>query len=164
MSLRFPWCWNGELDSPDHKSHVVFPEGSKSGFWDGNTCPDSHPQILPRIRYRIFFDVKDFTTSTTEAFLSSDVDHVTGEIAEGGTTSHGDWFGGWNRDVIDTLLENCIHPDRVNCDEQNLGNPGGTRFQFPVVAGNRFTPQQVLESCPAGSSYDGSAHSVAYCG
>lgn len=163
MSIRFPFCWNGELDSADHKSHVVFPEESKGGYWDGNSCPDSHPRILPRIRYRIFFDVNDFTTSTTEAFLSSDVNHETGEIAEGGTTSHADWFGGWHRDTIDTLIENCIHPDRVNCDEQNLGDPAGNRFAYPVTSGARFSPEQVLESCPTRSTYDGTAHSVAYC-
>ncbi|MEM9616033.1 MAG: DUF1996 domain-containing protein [Actinomycetota bacterium] len=163
MSIRFPYCWNGREDSGDHKSHVVYPSESRGGYWKGDSCPASHPIELPRIRYRVFFDVRDFTTSTTQAYLSSDVDHMTGQVKQGGTTWHGDWFGGWHRETADILVENCIHPDRVNCDQQNLGDPSGRRFAYPTKVGGRFSPEQVLESCPLRSSFDGRPWSVAYC-
>ena len=42
----FPSCWDGEnLDSADHKSHVVFPE-------DNGECPESNPNPLPRLQMK----------------------------------------------------------------------------------------------------------------
>jgi Domain of unknown function (DUF1996) len=45
----FPSCWDGEnLDSEDHREHVVFTEGGE--------CPESNPVPLPRLRYVFVYD------------------------------------------------------------------------------------------------------------
>ncbi len=47
VSVRFPNCWDGRLDSVDHKSHAVFPVRGR--------CPASHnvrvPEISVNVRY-----------------------------------------------------------------------------------------------------------------
>jgi Domain of unknown function (DUF1996) len=45
-----PNCWDGvNLDSPDHRSHMAYPVGSR--------CPATHPVNIPRVesyfRFRI---------------------------------------------------------------------------------------------------------------
>ena len=47
MELLFPACWNGELDSEDHQSHVAFPD---SGLGVG-TCPEGYDRALPTLFY-----------------------------------------------------------------------------------------------------------------
>lgn len=42
--VRFPSCWNGtDLDSADHKSHVVYPNKRTKA------CPADHPVRLPEL-------------------------------------------------------------------------------------------------------------------
>lgn len=44
VSIRFPTCWDGKnTDSPDHQSHVAYP--------NGNACPASHPITVPQVFY-----------------------------------------------------------------------------------------------------------------
>jgi len=48
QTLIFPHCWDGKnLDSPDHKSHVAYGQGS--GASGGGACPSTHPVKLPQI-------------------------------------------------------------------------------------------------------------------
>jgi hypothetical protein len=52
-------CWDGKnLDSPDHKSHVAYPESGT--FETGGTCPKSHPVKIPQILYETIWDTKPF--------------------------------------------------------------------------------------------------------
>lgn len=38
----FPTCWDGvNLDSPDHRSHVAYPESGT--LESGGRCPSTHP-------------------------------------------------------------------------------------------------------------------------
>jgi hypothetical protein len=46
LELMFPSCWNGEKDSPDHKSHVAYPTQVMTG-----TCPPEFPQRLISLFY-----------------------------------------------------------------------------------------------------------------
>jgi hypothetical protein len=42
-TVSFPDCWNGTLDSADHKSHMAYR-------YSGNqSCPESHPIRVPQI-------------------------------------------------------------------------------------------------------------------
>ena len=45
------------LDSPDHKSHVVYP---KDGNYDGGRCPESHPVHFVTLFYEVYYDTKTF--------------------------------------------------------------------------------------------------------
>lgn len=74
--LMLPSCWNGiDLDSPDHKSHVAYPQYIQSGV-----CPDGFPYKMPGL----FFE----TIWNTWAFKGVDGEFVwshgdpTGESAE----------------------------------------------------------------------------------
>jgi hypothetical protein len=47
--LNFPECWNGvDLDSTDHKSHMAYKTGG--------VCPSTHPNLMPRLQFKIQFD------------------------------------------------------------------------------------------------------------
>ena len=55
-----PRCWDGKnLDTPDHKSHVAYGQGS--GASGGGACPSSHPVKLPQVMYELMWDVSKFS-------------------------------------------------------------------------------------------------------
>jgi len=95
MSLRFPNCWDGvNLDSPDHRSHMAYPAGSR--------CPKSHPVVLPRIES--FFRYMVGTGPIGKITLSSGPYY----------TAHQDFFNAWDPAVLQTLVTNCLNA-QVNC-------------------------------------------------
>jgi hypothetical protein len=57
--ITFPTCWDGvNLDSRDHMSHVVYPEGYvDSGIGPTGKCPESHPVVIPQVMYEVMWDV-----------------------------------------------------------------------------------------------------------
>ena len=96
ISVAFPQCWDGvNLDSPDHKSHMAYP---------GNGCPASHPVALTGITINVNYKVG--ANGTSKWRLSSDnYDHS----LPGGYSTHADWFGGWDRDTLNTWTTRCIN-------------------------------------------------------
>ena len=95
MSLRFPNCWDGvNLDSPDHRSHMAYPVGSR--------CPKSHPVVLPRIES--FFRYNVGTNPIGKITLSSGPYY----------TAHQDFFNAWDPAVLQALVTNCLNA-QVNC-------------------------------------------------
>lgn len=108
--LEFPQCWDGvNLDSADHKSHMAYANGG---------CPSSHPVPLTQITYRIFFSAPQGTSGWR---LASDINGT-----QPGSSMHGDWVNGWNRDVLEKWVRNCNNQG-VDCHgEENLGD--GTRL------------------------------------
>ncbi len=56
MQVYFPMCWDGvNVDSPDHKSHVSYPDR-----YNGGDCPATHPVRLPGLFYEAFYSVDQF--------------------------------------------------------------------------------------------------------
>lgn len=53
--IFFPSCWNGELDSPNHKDHVAYPD-----LVNGGKCPDSHPRRIPSLFYETIWFTNKF--------------------------------------------------------------------------------------------------------
>lgn len=54
--IFFPSCWNGvDLDSTDHKSHVVYPSSA-----NGGTCPDGFKHRLMSLFYEVLWAVDEF--------------------------------------------------------------------------------------------------------
>lgn len=89
MSMRMPSCWDGvNLDSPDHRSHVVYPEGSEP---DG-ACPPSHPVQLPQIR--VFTRLEPYTGGI----------HL---FSDGTGYFHADYFSGWEETFLQKVLDEC---------------------------------------------------------
>ena len=90
VSLRFPNCWDGKnLDSPDHKSHMAYPAGSR--------CPSTHPVVLPRIES--FFRYKVGTAPIGTITFSSGPYY----------TAHQDFFNAWDPAVLQKLVTNCMN-------------------------------------------------------
>ncbi|HEX6707040.1 MAG TPA: DUF1996 domain-containing protein [Albitalea sp.] len=92
----FPQCWDGvNLDSPDHKSHMSYTVNK--------ACPKTHPVPLPEITFNITYVVPE-TDAPTHWRLSSD---AYDRSLPAGYSSHGDWFNGWKKDVMETWVKNC---------------------------------------------------------
>jgi hypothetical protein len=97
------------LDSPDHKSHMSYPVGG--------ACPKTHPVPLPEVSYNIVYDVTEANAPLSWR-LSSDTYDST---KPGGYSSHGDWFNGWNQDVMKAFVKNCDQAS-MDCHANLLGD------------------------------------------
>ncbi|RVD88378.1 uncharacterized protein DFL_002565 [Arthrobotrys flagrans] len=97
--ITFPSCWNGELDSEDHRSHVAYPS-----FMEDGTCPDSHPRRLITMKFETLFDVAEFSDVEGEFVWS------TGD--KGGHGYHGDFYNGWDPELLEAAYKDptCVPP------------------------------------------------------
>ncbi len=113
QAVEFPQCWDGRnLDSPDHKSHMAYGAG-----WPDKGCPPSHPVPLAQITTWVHYRLPAGTV-LEDLRLSSDM-----YDGPGGYANHSDWFGGWNRDVFDEVVDGCLRPSR-DCQMNLLGQTG----------------------------------------
>jgi hypothetical protein len=99
-AVEFPQCWDGRnLDSPDHKSHMAYGAG-----WPDKGCPSSHPvplaQVTTWVHWRLPAGV-----NLANLRLASDM-----HDGPGGIANHSDWFGGWDRDTFDLVVERVPQP------------------------------------------------------
>lgn len=97
----FPQCWDGvNLDSVDHKSHMSYPDGD---VYNGGNCPSSHPIHTGSIFFELLYD--------TALFADQWVDGKHPFVfAQGDTTGfgfHGDFFNGWDVDVLQKAIDTC---------------------------------------------------------
>jgi hypothetical protein len=66
LELMFPSCWNGSLDSLDHKSHVAYPSEVMTG-----NCPDDYPQRLVSLFYETIWNTYEFVGVDGQFMLSN---------------------------------------------------------------------------------------------
>jgi hypothetical protein len=107
VTLQTQDCWNGELDSEDHHTHV------KARVSDGvsrNICPTTHPYLLPSLVLIVAYDVDD-TYDYKNWFLSSD--RHNGATWRGGSTFHADFLWAWDPDVMRLQVDNIWALDGV---------------------------------------------------
>ncbi len=131
-TVNFRWCWNGELDSADHRSHLA-----ESSYQNGvERCPSTHPRVIPRISYKVQYDLGGMGPSSGFSLSS---DHGDGQQAPGGSTMHGDYMYGWYRvdertgTTFDRVwYRNCLDGFR-NCDFGDLGD-GRRLLAYPDEA------------------------------
>ncbi|MEM9656419.1 MAG: DUF1996 domain-containing protein, partial [Actinomycetota bacterium] len=111
MNVKVPQCWNGK-DPSDYRN---FSEPAYGG-WYGSNCTGEFNQTFLNLEYFVNYVVE--LGETTEGwYLSSDVDQTTFGTAKqtGGSTVHGDWWGGWHEETNRMWLDNCV----------NYANPSG---------------------------------------
>lgn len=109
MRIYFPVCWNGELDSHDHKSHMAeLVHGS---------CPRSHPTLLPRLSLQVAYDVPG--SHYKQWRLSSDMYDV--KNGNGGMSLHADYLAAWDTNIAETWTRECLNKKR-DCHGQLLGD------------------------------------------
>lgn len=124
----FKFCWDGRLDSPDHRSHLA------DSYYDNGVerCPATHPTVIPRISYSILYNTAGMGPS--QGFtLSSDHDPKMtglpkGQVAPPGSTLHADYLFGWYRTddrsgktFSRVWYDNCLAGFK-NCDFGDLGD------------------------------------------
>lgn len=109
MDIIFPQCWNArDLDSPDHMSHMAYPENGR--------CPSTHPYVMPAIELHVAYARRGL--DLTQLRLTSD-SYATS--LPGGYSVHADWFGGWETGVKDAIVDGCLKPG-LDCHSHLLGD------------------------------------------
>jgi hypothetical protein len=89
LHVRFPECWDGaSIDSPDHKSHVVY--GGLRG------CPASHPAVLPSLTLIAHYPIVGEPGAITLA---------SGSVYSG----HADFFNAWDQAVLARSVSECLN-------------------------------------------------------
>jgi Domain of unknown function (DUF1996) len=146
-TVRFKFCWNGQLDSPDHRSHLA------SSYYENGVerCPPTHPTVIPRITYNIVYNTTGMGPSQGFTVASDHDPKMTGlssgQVAPPGSTLHGDYLYGWYRTDNETgksfarvWYDNCLAGFK-NCDFGDLGDgrrlkpwPAEAKVQQPSPA------------------------------
>lgn len=92
LHVVFPSCWDGvNLDSPDHRSHMAYPNGAK--------CPADHPVKVVRLSLHIQYR----GLATGQGYqLAPNPD---------GTRPgpHADFFNGWDQATLEHLVQICAN-------------------------------------------------------
>lgn len=95
VEVGFPACWNGQLNSANHQSHVAYAR-------DG--CSKTHPLKLPRIVLNIRYEIFNQTGKR----LHPTTDKIT--LASGGMwTMHADYLFAWDQSRLDFLTHECLN-------------------------------------------------------
>ena len=113
MTMHSGRCWNGRLDSPDHRSHVV-KLLRNAGI---KCCPKTHPYYMPQFTISSFYRIQAGDDLRLWS-LSSDAMYPN---LPKGSTSHFDYFEAWDNSVKDMWIDNCIGR-KLNCSGGDLGN------------------------------------------
>ena len=126
MNVKFDNCWNGQ-DPSNYNANFTKSQYS----WFGGPCPTDHSLHFSNIEFRVFYELKP-GEDTSSWILSSDVDHMSGNLTGAhGVSSHGDWFGGWNKDVNKMWVDRC---NNVHAAECGSGYLGGNEVSDPYPA------------------------------
>ncbi|KAI9852480.1 MAG: hypothetical protein M1838_000574 [Thelocarpon superellum] len=172
FELMFPSCWNGELDSPDHKSHLAYPNLVKTG-----TCPPGFDKRLISMFYETIWNTTEFVGQSGQ-FI----------IANGDPTGfgyHGDFIAGWDPAFLQQATDQCTNPSGQIQDcplftiqdqdaegqckiqtppvlaQENCASPGG---QLPGEAAIQSGPQPATEAPAATSAAAASSASASSSG
>ncbi|TLD18688.1 WSC domain-containing protein [Venturia nashicola] len=139
IELAFPSCWNGkDLDSPDHKSHVAYPNFVQSG-----ECPKGFPIRFPTLLFEVIFN--------TQANKAKDGQYVFSNGDTTGFGNHGDFYNGWDPAFLQKAINQCTDPfaDITKCPLFKLQSDE----EFGACATKFRTPVRVAsENCAAKAS------------
>jgi hypothetical protein len=129
--ILFPQCWDGvNLDSPNHRDHMAYGQGVEYPWppgpeiWHG--CPETHPVALPEITVNVRYLVPFYDGPDEDPLhdgvppnwrLASDAYND----PHGGWTSHADWVNGWDPEVMERIVTECLNPG-FNCQMNLIGD------------------------------------------
>ena len=118
LTIIFPQCWDGtNLDSPDHKSHMAYPNYSSAGKF-ASKCPATHPVMLPELTEHFDYPVNaGQETAPSHWRLSSDMYDAS---MKGGLSAHADWMMGWDVATMSSLVQNCLSKG-LDCGVGGIG-------------------------------------------
>ncbi|KAJ1329293.1 DUF1996 domain-containing protein [Microdochium nivale] len=105
FELMFPSCSNGELDSPDHKAHVAYPNLVGDG-----ACPKGYDTRFPSL----FFET--IWATNAPQFKGRAGRWVSSNGDPTGFGYHGDFFNGWDKDFLQGAIDRCTNPSGVMQD------------------------------------------------
>jgi hypothetical protein len=128
-AINFGSCWNGKLDSADHRSHVT---QAGYGSWGYLKCPAAYPYVIPELTQQIAYTIRK---DDGAIWFSSD--RMNGMQMVGGSTFHADYMEAWDPRTRATWERECIGKLR-DCSDGELGD--GTmlkRGSLPVLASPR---------------------------
>ena len=92
LHIVFPSCWDGvNLDSPDHRSHMAYPDGAR--------CPADHPVKLVRLSLHVQY--RGLTTGQGYQLAMSPDGTRPGP--------HADFFNGWDQATLEHLVDICAN-------------------------------------------------------
>ena len=99
--VYFPQCWDGvNLDSVDHKSHMSYPDGN---VYNGGNCPSSHPVHTVSIFFELLYDTALFS----DQWVDGQIPFVFAQGDATGFGFHGDFFNGWDVEVLQEAIDTC---------------------------------------------------------
>ncbi|KAK2030075.1 hypothetical protein LX32DRAFT_338649 [Colletotrichum zoysiae] len=97
FEMMFPSCWNGkDLDSPDHKSHMAYPDLVMTG-----TCPDGFDTSVPNILYEVIWNTAAYKNRNGRFVIAN------GDVQ--GFGYHGDFMAGWDEDFLQSAINTCTN-------------------------------------------------------
>jgi hypothetical protein len=124
--MTAPECWNGtDLDSPDHRSHLVYPRDDVGRGY--NKCPDTHPYVIPHFTIGVWYTTDETLDRSGNVSPDANTWYLSSDRMPGmpnaipGTTMHADWFGAWEDSIMDIWMANCIEK-MLSCNGGDLGN------------------------------------------
>ncbi|OIW29994.1 hypothetical protein CONLIGDRAFT_575792 [Coniochaeta ligniaria NRRL 30616] len=97
FEMMFPSCWDGKnLDSPNHKSHVAYPDLVING-----NCPSGYDVRLPGLFFETIWETDAFSGVNGEFVISN------GDIQ--GFGYHADFIMGWPQDLLQQAVDTCTN-------------------------------------------------------
>jgi len=145
QTLIFPHCWDGKnLDSPDHKTHVAYGQGS--GATGGGACPSTHPVKMPQIMYELMWDTRKIDRS----WFPDSGNPYTYSMNIGGAAAHGDYVFGWKGDSLQKAMDKQCN---LNKDCPAAGLTAQTPDKYNACKIKQQSPEDVngwLKAMPMG--------------
>ncbi|GAP83941.1 putative wsc domain-containing protein [Rosellinia necatrix] len=148
LELMFPSCWNGELDSETHKTHVAYPDLVGNG-----NCPDTHPKRLVTMFFETIWDTNAAQfQGKSGSFVLSNGDRT-------GFGYHGDFMTGWDPDFLQEAVDTCTNDSGELGDCALFTNNGPLlseaeqrecKFKTPLVLAAENAVAESMTQLPGG--------------
>ena len=103
ITMDFPSCWDGRLDSDNHKDHMAYSDA------DDDSCTFPHDKQVPTVSVSIY--IKNYDGGY----------HTWSDMSD---QFHTDYLAGWDVELMETFLEGC-KADVENCDKFLTWKSGG---------------------------------------